>query len=82
MINTTHGVYQQSVTLTARMYPIEAVIDDKSIWGIPAIIWGVIIGFGLILIIILATLFFCCWLQPRSRKTQTPNYYNTAACGT
>uniref|UniRef100_A0A182IKD2 Uncharacterized protein n=1 Tax=Anopheles atroparvus TaxID=41427 RepID=A0A182IKD2_ANOAO len=78
LLNTTTGLYQQSVTLTARMYPIEATAA-KSIWGLPTLIWGILIGTVVILILILATLFFCCWLQPRTRKLLNSNYYTTAA---
>ncbi|KAL1374094.1 hypothetical protein pipiens_018280, partial [Culex pipiens pipiens] len=65
-----------SVTLTARMYPIEATAA-KSIWGLPTLIWGILIGTIVILIVILATLFFCCWLQPRTRKLLSASYYAT-----
>ncbi|XP_058119537.1 homeobox protein 13-like isoform X3 [Anopheles coustani] len=78
LLNTTTGLYQQSVTLTARMYPIEATAA-KSIWGLPTLIWGILIGTVVILILILATLFFCCWLQPRTRKLLNSSYYTTAA---
>ncbi|XP_053680795.1 G-box-binding factor-like [Anopheles nili] len=78
LLNTTTGLYQQSVTLTARMYPIEATAA-KSIWGLPTLIWGILIGTVVILILILATLFFCCWLQPRTRKLLNSSYYTTSA---
>ncbi|XP_062534420.1 G-box-binding factor-like isoform X2 [Armigeres subalbatus] len=74
LFNSSNGLYQQSVTLTARMYPIEATAA-KSIWGLPTLIWGILIGTIVILIVILATLFFCCWLQPRSRKLLSSSYY-------
>ncbi|XP_035778913.1 probable serine/threonine-protein kinase DDB_G0280133 [Anopheles albimanus] len=76
LLNTTTGLYQQSVTLTARMYPIEATAA-KSIWGLPTLIWGILIGTVVILLLILATLFFCCWLQPRTRKLLNSSYYTT-----
>ncbi|KAL9696815.1 hypothetical protein quinque_000256 [Culex quinquefasciatus] len=76
LFNSTNGLYQQSVTLTARMYPIEATAA-KSIWGLPTLIWGILIGTIVILIVILATLFFCCWLQPRTRKLLSASYYAT-----
>ncbi|XP_058055612.1 G-box-binding factor-like [Anopheles bellator] len=76
LLNTTTGLYQQSVTLTARMYPIEATAA-KSIWGLPTLIWAVLIGTVVILLLILATLFFCCWLQPRTRKLLNSSYYTT-----
>uniref|UniRef100_A0A8W7Q3J1 Uncharacterized protein n=1 Tax=Anopheles coluzzii TaxID=1518534 RepID=A0A8W7Q3J1_ANOCL len=78
LLNTTTGLYQQSVTLTARMYPIEATAA-KSIWGLPTLIWGILIGTVVILILILATLFFCCWVQPRTRKLLNSSYYTTTA---
>uniref|UniRef100_A0A182MQX8 Uncharacterized protein n=1 Tax=Anopheles culicifacies TaxID=139723 RepID=A0A182MQX8_9DIPT len=78
LFNTTTGLYQQSVTLTARMYPIEATAA-KSIWGLPTLIWGILIGTVVILILILATLFFCCWVQPRTRKLLNSSYYTTTA---
>nr|XP_029730053.1 BMP-2-inducible protein kinase-like [Aedes albopictus]XP_029730057.1 BMP-2-inducible protein kinase-like [Aedes albopictus]XP_029730063.1 BMP-2-inducible protein kinase-like [Aedes albopictus]XP_029730067.1 BMP-2-inducible protein kinase-like [Aedes albopictus]XP_029730072.1 BMP-2-inducible protein kinase-like [Aedes albopictus]XP_029730078.1 BMP-2-inducible protein kinase-like [Aedes albopictus]XP_029730082.1 BMP-2-inducible protein kinase-like [Aedes albopictus]XP_029730084.1 BMP-2-indu len=74
LFNSSNGLYQQSVTLTARMYPIEATAA-KSIWGLPTLIWGILIGTIVILIVILATLFFCCWLQPRTRKLLSSSYY-------
>ncbi|XP_021710957.1 probable basic-leucine zipper transcription factor P [Aedes aegypti] len=74
LFNSSNGLYQQSVTLTARMYPIEATVA-KSIWGLPTLIWGILIGTIVILIVILATLFFCCWLQPRTRKLLSSSYY-------
>ncbi|XP_055544855.1 G-box-binding factor-like isoform X1 [Wyeomyia smithii] len=74
LFNSTNGLYQQSVTLTARMYPIEATAA-KSIWGLPTLIWAILIGTIVILIVILATLFFCCWLQPRTRKLLGSTYY-------
>ncbi|XP_052863166.1 G-box-binding factor-like [Anopheles cruzii] len=76
LLNTTTGLYQQSVTLTARMYPIEATAA-KSIWGLPTLIWAVLIGTIVVLLLILATLFFCCWLQPRTRKLLNSSYYTT-----
>uniref|UniRef100_A0A182PZX2 Uncharacterized protein n=1 Tax=Anopheles farauti TaxID=69004 RepID=A0A182PZX2_9DIPT len=78
LLNTTTGLYQQSVTLTARMYPIEATAA-KSIWGLPTLIWGILIGTVVILLLILATLFFCCWVQPRTRKLLNSTYYTTTA---
>uniref|UniRef100_A0A182N6B9 Uncharacterized protein n=1 Tax=Anopheles dirus TaxID=7168 RepID=A0A182N6B9_9DIPT len=78
LLNTTTGLYQQSVTLTARMYPIEATAA-KSIWGLPTLIWGILIGTVVILLLILATLFFCCWVQPRTRKLLNSSYYTTTA---
>ncbi|XP_055607414.1 G-box-binding factor-like isoform X2 [Uranotaenia lowii] len=74
LFNSTNGLYQQSVTLTARMYPIEATAA-KSFWGLPTLIWAILIGTIVILIVILATLFFCCWLQPRTRKLLASSYY-------
>ncbi|XP_058824194.1 G-box-binding factor-like [Topomyia yanbarensis] len=74
LFNSSNGLYQQSVTLTARMYPIEATAA-KSIWGLPTLIWAILIGTIVILIVILATLFFCCWLQPRTRKLLASSYY-------
>ncbi|KAJ6645562.1 hypothetical protein Bhyg_00768, partial [Pseudolycoriella hygida] len=69
VLNTSTGLYQQSVTLTARMYPpIEA--DSPKIIS-PVIIWSIIIGVVLI-VLILATLFFCCWLLPRHKKILSP----------
>ncbi|XP_058454530.1 G-box-binding factor-like isoform X1 [Malaya genurostris] len=74
LFNSSNGLYQQSVTLTARMYPIEATAA-KSIWGLPTLIWAILIGTIVILLVILATLFFCCWLQPRTRKLLASSYY-------
>ena len=74
IVNKTNGIYKQSVTLTARMYPIEANVNS-SIWGLPALIWGLLLGTIVILLLILATLFFCCWLQPKTRKLLNSSYY-------
>lgn len=71
MLNTSTGLYQQSVTLTARMWPPIEAGSPKIIWNLPVVIWSLIIGF-VVIIIILASLFFCCWLLPRHRKILSP----------
>lgn len=71
VLNTSTGLYQQSVTLTARMWPPIEAGSPKIIWGLPVVIWSIIIGF-VVIIFILASLFLCCWLLPRHRKILSP----------
>lgn len=71
VLNTSTGLYQQSVTLTARMWPPIEAGSPKIIWGLPVVIWSIIIGF-IVIIFILASLFLCCWLLPRHRKILSP----------
>lgn len=73
----SNGLYQQSVTLTARMWPPIEAGSPKTFWGLPAIIWGFIACAILLVILILAALFVCCWLLPRRRKILSPNRFNT-----
>lgn len=71
-----NGIYQQSVTLIARMWPpVEAGPSTTRLWGIPAVFWGIFIGCAIVLILVLATLFFCCWLLPKRRKILSPTRY-------
>lgn len=77
--NASHGLYHQSVTLTARMWPPIEAGPPSSIWGLPAIVWGILIGCLVIALLILATLFFCCWLLPKKRKFLSPTRYCTTS---
>lgn len=65
--------HQQSVTLTARMWPpaIEAG-PTNTVWGLPTLVWGILIGCSILAVLALAALFLCCWLLPRSRKFLSP----------
>ncbi|XP_055700476.1 uncharacterized protein LOC129800235, partial [Phlebotomus papatasi] len=69
----SEGIYQQSVTLTARMWPPVEAGPQRTVWGLPAVVWGVVIGCTVVGVLVLATLFFCCWLLPRSRKFLSPS---------
>ncbi|XP_059608221.1 uncharacterized protein LOC132256057 [Phlebotomus argentipes] len=69
----SQGIYQQSVTLTARMWPPVEAGPQRTVWGLPAVVWGVVIGCTVVGVLVLATLFFCCWLLPRSRKFLSPS---------
>ncbi|KAG4071844.1 hypothetical protein HA402_006005 [Bradysia odoriphaga] len=71
VLNTSTGLYQQSVTLTARMWPPIEAGSPKIIWGLPVVIWSIIIGF-IVVAFILASLLLCCWLLPRHRKILSP----------
>ncbi len=71
VLNTSTGLYQQSVTLTARMWPPIEAGSPKIIWGLPVVVWSIIIGF-VIIIFILASILLCCWLLPRHRKILSP----------
>lgn len=71
VLNTSTGLYQQSVTLTARMWPPIEAGSPKIIWHLPVVIWSIIIGF-IVIIFILASLFLCCWLLPKHRKILSP----------
>lgn len=65
--------HQQSVTLTARMWPpVEAGPPSNTVWGLPTLAWGILIGCTVLAILTLATFFLCCWLLPRSRKFLSP----------
>ena len=80
--NSSDGVYQHSVTLTARMWPpIEATPENSSIWGLPTIFWGILIGFVIIIVISLITIFLCCWLLPRKRKFLSPTRFCATSPG-
>ncbi|CAD7088565.1 unnamed protein product [Hermetia illucens] len=77
--NTSSGLYHQSVTLTARMWPPIEAGPPSTVWGLPAIVWGILIGCLVIVLLVLATLFFCCWLLPRKRKFLSPTRYCTTS---
>lgn len=67
--HTANGLYQQSVTLTARMWPPIEAGPPKTFLGLPAVIWwGVLFGCFIILLLTLASFFLCCWLLPRRRE--------------
>ncbi|GAB0086918.1 G-box-binding factor-like [Sergentomyia squamirostris] len=78
----SEGIYQQSVTLTARMWPPVEAGPQRTVWGLPAIVWGVVIGCTIVGVLVLATLFFCCWLLPRSRKFLSPSRCGAAVTST
>ncbi|XP_055382457.1 probable transcription-associated protein 1 [Condylostylus longicornis] len=74
--NSSDGLYQQSVTLTARMWPpVEQGPPTTLFWGLPPIIWGIIIGFLIIVLVILAGVFICFWLLPRKHKFLSPTRF-------
>lgn len=71
------GLYQQSVTLTARMWPPIKAGAPQLYWGLPAIVWCLLIGCLLVFLIILVSLSLCCWLLPHRRpKILTPSRHN------
>lgn len=71
LMNVPDGLYQQSVTLIAQMHPpIEA--GPRTIWGLPIIVWGIIVGCFIIIVIAILVLVFCCWLLPRRSKLLSP----------
>lgn len=74
---------QQSVTLTASMHHPPAVEAagpaTNTIWGLPTLAWGILIGCSLLAVLSLATLFLCCWLFPRSRKFLSPTRCSSSA---
>lgn len=67
--HTANGFYQQSVTLTARMWPPIEAGSPKLFLGLPVVVWwGILTGCFIILLLTLASLFLCCWLLPRRRQ--------------
>lgn len=72
-----NGLYQWSVTLTARMWPpIE--VGSPTLFGLPIVIWGILTGCLIVLLIALLLLFLFCWFLPRRRQklinsTQEPS---------
>uniref|UniRef100_A0A1B0CMP8 Uncharacterized protein n=1 Tax=Lutzomyia longipalpis TaxID=7200 RepID=A0A1B0CMP8_LUTLO len=78
----SEGIYQQSVTLTARMWPPVEAGPQRTVWGLPAVVWGVVIGCTVVGVLVVATLFFCCWLLPRSRKFLSPSRCGAAVTTT
>lgn len=67
-----NGLYQWSVTLTARMWPPIEVGSPK-LFGLPIVIWwGILTGCLIVLLIALLFLFLFCWFLPhRGQKTIT-----------
>lgn len=63
-----NGLYQWSVTLTARMWPPIEVGSPK-LFGLPIVIWwGILTGCLIVLLIALLLLFLFCWFLPRRRQ--------------
>lgn len=71
-----NGVYQQSVTLTARMWPPIEAGSPKVVWGLPVVVWCIVFGCLLVVILILVALLLCCWLLPKRRKVLSPTRYD------
>lgn len=72
-LNLPKGVtYQQSVTMVAQLFPAIKAEPSNIIWGLPTLVWGILIGCSVLAVLSLTTVFLCCWLIPRSRKFLSP----------
>lgn len=74
-----NGLYQQSVTLTARMWPPIEAGSPKVVWGLPVVVWCIVFGCLLVVILILVALLLCCWLLPKRRKVLSPTRFEAAS---
>lgn len=63
------GLYQWSVTLTARMWPPIESGSPKQFLGLPVIVWwGILSGCLIVFLILFLLTFIFCWLLPRRRQ--------------
>lgn len=74
------GLYQASVTLTARMWPPVEAGSPTAFLGVPVSIWlGIIVGSLIIVILAFVSIFLWCWLIPRRRqKVLSPTHVATS----
>lgn len=73
------GLYQWSVTLTARMWPPIESGSPKHFLGLPLIVWwGILSGCLIVLLILFILSFFFCWLLPRRRQKKLYLSQNSA----
>lgn len=76
-----NGLYQQSVTLTARMWPPIEAGSPKIVWGLPVVVWCILLGCLLLVVLVLLALLLCYWLVPRRRKLLSPTRFNRSGIG-
>lgn len=77
--HSPNGLYQQSVTLTARMWPPIEAGSPRIVFGLPIVVWCILLGCLLLVVLVLLALLLCFWLVPRRRKLLSPQRLH--ACG-
>lgn len=60
--------------------PIEAG-SPKIVWGLPVVVWCILLGCLLLVVLILLALLLCFWLVPRRRKLLSPTRFARPSAG-